>query len=386
MNEKRIFAVNFALYLVAFISLALAFTQLIPFLIYVGYDPLQRGMILSTIAFVAFFGQLWSGYLCDRYHTVKRFFGLFWIVFTISSVLMYYVTSQVFFFHFIAVSFVGGLFRVTNGLLETWTIETSKKVRDNFGMIRAFGAIGWAIGAPLTSFLVTSFGYQYLGLFMAGASLITYGIASTLPDATKVKTDTSLKFSDIRQLLSHKPYILLMVIFVLVSVVMTADMYTVIDKILYVGGTNDDVAFKWSFQAIMELPLFFLGGWMLLKLGSKKILIFSIIFYIIRFVLYSIVQTPFLLIAVSGMQMLTFPLYMIAQKVLIDDETPIHLKSTGQMLGMALFNGVPTFITPLLAGILVNGLGYDMTLMIFAISLVIPLGLSIIYRPRVKVT
>lgn len=308
MNEKRIFAINFVLYLVAFISLALAFTQMIPFLIYVGYDPLQRGIILSTIAFVAFFGQLWSGYLCDRYHTVKRFFGLFWIVFTLSSVLMYYVTSQVFFFHFIAVSFVGGLFRVTNGLLETWTIETGKKVRDNFGMIRAFGAIGWAIGAPLTSFLVTSFGYQYLGLFMAIAALITYGIASTLPDAKKVKTEAPLRFSDIRQLLSHKPYIMLMVIFVLVSVVMTADMYTVIDKILFVGGSNDDVAFKWSFQAIMELPLFFLGGWMLIKLGSKKILIFSIIFYILRFVLYAIVQTPFLLIAVSGMQMLTFPL------------------------------------------------------------------------------
>jgi MFS family permease len=117
MNEKRIFTINFALYLGAFISLALAFTQLIPFLIYVGYDPLQRGIILSTIAFVAFFGQLWSGYLCDRYHTVKRFFGIFWILLTISSVLMYYVTTQLFFFHFIAVSFVGGLFRVTNGLL-----------------------------------------------------------------------------------------------------------------------------------------------------------------------------------------------------------------------------------------------------------------------------
>ncbi len=386
MNEKRIYLINFALYLTAFVSLALAFTQLIPFLIYVGYDPLQRGVILSTIAFVAFFGQLWSGYLCDRYRSVKRFFGLFWIVFTISSVAMYYITSQVFFFHFIAVSFVGGLFRVTNGLLETWTIETSKKVRDNFGMIRAFGAIGWAIGAPLTSFLVTSYGYQYLGLFMAVGALITFAIAQSLPDAQKAKTDVSLRFSDIRQLLMHKPYILLMIIFILVSVVMTADMYTVIDKILHVGGTNDDVGLKWSFQAIMELPFFFLGGWMLLKLGSKKILVSSIIFYIIRFFLYSLVQTPFLLIAVSGMQMLTFPLYMIAQKVLIDDETPVHLKSTGQMMGMALFNGVPTFVTPLIAGVLVNSFGYDRTLLIFTVSLIIPLILSVIYRPKLKNT
>lgn len=386
MNEKRIYLINFVLYLAAFISLALAFTQLIPFLIYVGYDPLQRGIILSTIAFVAFFGQLWSGYLCDRYRSVKRFFGLFWILFTLFSVAMYYVTTQVFFFHFIAVSFVGGLFRVTNGLLETWTIETSKKVRDNFGMIRAFGAIGWAIGAPLTSFLITSFGYQYLGLFMAVGAIITYGIAQLLPDASKVKSDASLRFSDIRQLLTHKPYILLMVIFILVSVVMTADMYTVIDKILYVGGTNDDVGLKWSFQAIMELPFFFLGGWMLLKLGSKKILVSSIVFYIIRFFLYSAVQTPFLLIAVSGMQMLTFPLYMIAQKVLIDDETPVHLKSTGQMMGMALFNGVPTFVTPLIAGVLVNSFGYDRTLLIFTASLIIPLILSVIYRPKLKNT
>ena len=386
MNEKRIYLINFVLYLAAFISLALAFTQLIPFLIYVGYDPLQRGIILSTIAFVAFFGQLWSGYLCDRYRSVKRFFGLFWILFTLFSVAMYYVTTQVFFFHFIAVSFVGGLFRVTNGLLETWTIETSKKVRDNFGMIRAFGAIGWAIGAPLTSFLITSFGYQYLGLFMAVGAIITYGIAQLLPDASKVKSDASLRFSDIRQLLTHKPYILLMVIFILVSVVMTADMYTVIDKILYVGGTNDDVGLKWSFQAIMELPFFFLGGWMLLKLGSKKILVSSIVFYIIRFFLYSVVQTPFLLIAVSGMQMLTFPLYMIAQKVLIDDETPVHLKSTGQMMGMALFNGVPTFVTPLIAGVLVNSFGYDRTLLIFTVSLIIPLILSVIYRPKLKNT
>ena len=386
MNEKRIYLINFVLYLAAFISLALAFTQLIPFLIYVGYDPLQRGIILSTIAFVAFFGQLWSGYLCDRYRSVKRFFGLFWILFTLFSVAMYYVTTQVFFFHFIAVSFVGGLFRVTNGLLETWTIETSKKVRDNFGMIRAFGAIGWAIGAPLTSFLITSFGYRYLGLFMAVGAIITYGIAQLLPDASKVKSDASLRFSDIRQLLTHKPYILLMVIFILVSVVMTADMYTVIDKILYVGGTNDDVGLKWSFQAIMELPFFFLGGWMLLKLGSKKILVSSIVFYIIRFFLYSVVQTPFLLIAVSGMQMLTFPLYMIAQKVLIDDETPLHLKSTGQMMGMALFNGVPTFVTPLIAGVLVNSFGYDRTLLIFTVSLIIPLILSVIYRPKLKNT
>jgi MFS transporter, PPP family, 3-phenylpropionic acid transporter len=158
---------------------------MIPFLIYVGYDPLQRGIILSTIAFVAFFGQLWAviyaiaiigqTFLRAVLDLVNHCIG--------NDVLC--DGTKLFFFHFIAVSFVGGLFRVTNGLLETWTIETSKKVRDNFGMIRAFGAIGWAIGAPLTSFLVTSFGYQYLVLFMAVAALITYGIASTLPDAKK---------------------------------------------------------------------------------------------------------------------------------------------------------------------------------------------------------
>ena len=85
----------------------------------------------------------------------------------------------------------------------------------------------------------------------------------------------------------------------MINIVASADMYTVIDKILLLGGTNGDVSLKWSFQAIVELPLFFLGARLLVKFGGKKLLLFATAMYFIRFFGYAWASTPALLIAFS---------------------------------------------------------------------------------------
>jgi len=371
---------QFALYFVMFIGLSMAFTQIIPFLINIGYTPQERGYLLSGMAVVTILGQLWSGYLCDRYRTVKRFFNLFLILYVFVTAIMYAYTGMNFFFHLLIVSFMGGLFRIVNGLMETRTIETSEYARTNFGMIRAFGAIGWAIGAPLTSFLVGQYGYIAIGFGFAIATSFSLLISSRLPDADKVATKEKIRFVDIKQLFEHKPYVMLLIILLIVNIALMADMYTVIDKILIVGGTNDTVALKWSFQAITELPLFFLGAFFLNKFGAKKVLVFAIWMYLFRYLLYATVQTPMLLVAVSGLQAFTFPFLMISSKVLVNDESPAHLKSSGQMFAMSVAGGLSMLITPILSGFLVTNFGYDATMYGIAAALMIPLILSLYYK------
>lgn len=384
MRNNKILIRQFMIFAIVFVGLAMTNTQMIPFLIDAGYSPEQRGVLLSAMAFVSIFGQLWAGYLCDRYQTVKRFFNLFMILFVIANAAMYWVTEYNFFFHLLAVSMMGGFFRIVSGLLETWTIETSQYSRDNFGMIRAFGSIGWAIGAPITSWILSAYGYRAIGLSFAIFALLSMLVSRKMPDAHKVVTGQSIRFRDVKQLVEHKPYLLLLVIFVLVNIVFTADMYTVIDKILALGGTNDDVAFKWSFQAITELPLFFLGAVVLKWMGGKKMMIFAIFMYFIRFFLYAVATTPFQLVMISGLQFATFPLLMVVQKVLIDDESPAHLKSSGQMFALSLYGGLSALLTPLLSGFLVGSFGYDFTLYALAFSLLVPLGLSFLYKPKSK--
>lgn len=384
MTNRSILLNQVLLYFIVFVGLAFTYTQMIPYLTFIGYSPIERGIIFSSIALVAIFGQFIIGYLCDKFNTTKNFFYLVSVAYVIFNAILYAYTENVFFIHLLLVSFTGGLFRVLMGVMETWTIETNDYIKYHFGTIRAFGAIGWAIGSPLTSQLVTRFGYSSIGFAFAFLTIMSLLVAYRLPDAQKVQKNENLKLKDIRVLLSNKKYVKLVVLLVIVNIVFTADLFTVIDKIIHIGGTNDDVAIKWSFQAVTELPLFFLGFYLLKKFSSIKLLLFSIIMFIVRFALYSIAVTPFQIIMISGMQAITFPLLMIAQKILVANESPLNLQSTGQMFALSMYVGVSSLITPVLSGFLVELTDFDTTLIFFTVLLFVPLYLALDYYKSIR--
>lgn len=382
MSIKKLMIFQFLLYTFVFMGYSMTYTQIIPFLIELGYDPVQRGFILSFSSIIAIFGQFFVGYLCDKYNTVKKFYHLLLLLYVIFNSLTYTTTGNYFFLHLIVIGFMGGTFRIIAGIVETWTIETNEYTRKNFGSIRAFGSIGWAIGSPFVAYLIVNFGYVSISWAFALLSIISYYFSINLPDATKLVRNEMLRVKDLKQLLQNKSYVLLLAIFILVNIVFSADMFTVIDKILFLNGTNNDVALKWSVQAISELPFFFMGVYFLEKYGGKKLLIFSIVMYILRFYLNSIAFTPMQLVWVSGLQALTFPFIMISQKVLISDESPENLKSSGQLFAIALYAGLSGLITPVLSGALVSIFGYDITLLILTGTLFIPLVLSFFYKEK----
>ena len=70
---------------------------------------------------------------------------------------------------------------------------------------------------------------------------------------------------DLKDLLSNRRYLLLVLIFLLIYMAGTADQYTVVDKLLQIGGSTADVGWKWSIQSFCEFPLFLAGGWLLSK-------------------------------------------------------------------------------------------------------------------------
>ena len=102
--------------------------------------------------------------------------------------------------------------------------------------------------------------------------------------------------------------------------------------------------------------------------------------FIIRFSLYTLATSSTQIILITSLQSITFPLLMISQKVLVANESPDHLKSTGQMLAISLYGGLSALLTPVVSGLLINAVGFDYTLLIFTLILFIPLMLSFIYN------
>ncbi|MCR0328660.1 MFS transporter [[Clostridium] innocuum] len=366
-----LYAMNF----LAFFAISMVNTQMIPFLSKLGYTVVQRGYILAANAVVAIVGQFLFGYLCDRFQRVKVFFLAAYLLLTASSFAMFLVEHQIFWYHLFTVALMGGMVKVIMGLDETWMLEVDQ---ENYGRLRASGALGLTIGSPIAGFLVHRFHYTSVLISLGIVSVILCWLIIKAKDADKKKGER-IKMESVQQLLKNRGYLLLVFIYLLVYMIGTADQYVVIDKMLDIGGNSTAVGIKWALQSFMEVPLFLFSAKILARFQTKTLLYFGTLMYGIKFLLYGISFQPWMIILTAALQLVTLPIIMLTSKVLIKEITPEKLFSSAQMFAMAVFIGVSGLITPLITSYLSKAFGYDWTLYIVAAFTIIPLLLIFYY-------
>lgn len=179
-----LYAMNF----LAFFAISMVNTQMIPFLSKLGYTVVQRGYILAANAVVAIVGQFLFGYLCDRFQRVKVFFLAAYLLLTASSFAMFLVEHQTFWYHLFTVALMGGMVKVIMGLDETWMLEVDQ---ENYGRLRASGALGLTIGSPIAGFLVHRFHYTSVLISLGIVSVILCWLIIKAKDADKRRASGS---------------------------------------------------------------------------------------------------------------------------------------------------------------------------------------------------
>lgn len=379
MNKKmkfKLYALNFF----SFFAIAMVNTQMIPFLSKLGYSVVMRGYILAGTAVIAIIAQFLFGYLCDRFKRVKVFFLLSYILLASSSFAMFIVEQQAFYYHLFTVSIMGGMVKVIMSLDETWMLEIDEQ---NYGKLRASGALGLSAGSPLAGFLIKRFHYISLLVSLGIVSIILLYLIFHAKDAND-KDKEPIRIQNVKTLLSNQKYILLVCIYLFVYMIGTADQYVVIDKMLDIGGSNRAVGIKWAVQSFMEVPLFLFSSYILKHFKTYTLLWFGTIMYAVKFVLYGIATSPWVLIVSASLQLVTLPIIMLTSKVLIKEVTPRKLFSSAQMFAMATFIGFSGLITPLLTSRMSKVFGYNTTLFWVAGFSIVPFCLIFLYVRIVK--
>ena len=128
-----------------FAALAMVNTVMIPYMKAVGYSLMQQSVILAANALIAIIGQFLFGYLCDRHHSMKRFFLIAYVLFVAGTCLMLIREDQLFWYHLFSIALSSGLVKVVSGLNETWMLLADA---DHYGHLRAAGAAGLTAGRP----------------------------------------------------------------------------------------------------------------------------------------------------------------------------------------------------------------------------------------------
>lgn len=365
---------------VGFISYSLMFNQVVPFLIEMGYDASQRSIILASFALIAMLGQMLVGYLSDKYGSIKRFYIYLTWVFIATGVLSYGVGTNNFWYHLMLVSSMTALTRIQCNILETWVLQVDGLYHE-FGAIRAFGSIGWAVASFISGWMVINFGFVSLGIVnvVINVALIFYSFK--LEDIKRVSHE-AVNAKDVLELVKNKNFILLLFIFLIVFFVYNVDTILVTERIYEMGGNAQHTGTRGFIHAIVEVPMMFVVGRILIRYKSKKTLIFGTLSLMLKFILFGLATTITQLNVVTILQMVSFPLILIAQRDMINHEVPERLRTTGQMVTSAVTSGFSAILSPLLAASLTLRMGSVLALIVIGLSLIIPVILTVLYKPR----
>ena len=308
-----------------------------------------------------------SGYLCDRYKRIKPFWYISLVLYCVATWLTYITTELNFLKHMVLVMMVGGLLRVSNGLIDSLTLQTDEQCRNNFGVIRSFGSIGWAVGSPITAIMVEKWGYASLGIGFVISTAILFLLSIGIGDISSTGEREPLRFSETKVLFKNRRYVMVTIILLLFYIVDNSQGYGVVGKMSLLNGTERHVGYYWAMAAMLELPLFFYGNRLTRKYGNLPVMIFMGFMFAIRYFVYGIVKTMAGVFVGGVFQAVTFPLLLVLAKSMIDEETPDHLKTSGQQVAQAIYVSGSALVSPLLSGVLEDNLGINNTLYTMAV-------------------
>lgn len=368
MKEKNQEYLFILLNAFTYIAFSFAMTQFTPFLSKLGYDSMERGMLLSSFAVMTIILQMLFGFLSDKFRTVKKFMLSALLIYAIAVYMFYTKEEQNFIYHIITIAISGGLVNTSCALSDTWILASNEYLRNRLSFIKAFGSIGWAIGSIILPTIIYKFGYRGVSNSILIICIISLGLMYFLKDVNKIhhKEVEKIKLEDLKALIFNKKYSLLVFILFLMYCVIVTNNITVVDKMLELGATDLQIGYKWSIQSLIEIPTYLFGAYFLRKFDHYFLLKVSAVALTIQFILFGVCSSVIGIVILSGLQILTTPLLLITSKTLIFELTSEKMKSTGQLYAMSIFAGVSSLIVPVCAGMITRYVNVNATLMIAA--------------------
>jgi len=290
-----------------------------------GLHPGQIGTILAGASFVAIFAQPFWGFVSDKQKTVKKilllcmFAGFFLSIGFFSAESLLWISI----FYFMFAFFTSSL----GPLSETLCMSYAQQHNSEFGRIRLWGEVGVGTTAFGFGFIV-----QYVGI---DSSLFIYLMILSLaiiagfrlPDAKASATPVNLLA--LGKLFTQKKllWFLLLVLLVGIPHRMNDSMFSI--YLVSLGGTESQLGLAWLLATISTIPALIYVGKLIQRWNELGVFFVAATIYAIRWIIYSLAETPSILIAFQLLNSLTFPLFLVACVQYMITIVPPELRATG---------------------------------------------------------
>jgi predicted MFS family arabinose efflux permease len=347
-----------------------------------GYSNMRIGTLMSLRTFMGLIAPPIVGYICDRLENRK-------IVFIISMFLMGLVITPLTFYGdlmlAVSIGIVGFLWEPQQSVLDSWILETSAHTAHNYGFMRAWGSIGFAIMVTVSGQVIDKFGWRLHFLSYGVIIFMLVIIARSIKDnsynelhqkeddleiienreietedlklAVVKEVEVELDDKNIMRLFKNPDYIFILFITLLIFIPNQMIFVYLAPIIKSVGGDSTDLGYMFFFNALSEAPIFFAAKYFLEKYKTNSLLLFSAFFYLIRFIVAAAATSPVYFLFFGILQSLSFGVFLVTVRYYVKLIAPAALKTTAQSIAMMSAFGAAGIIGSLLGGYLIDNFG-----------------------------
>lgn len=336
-----------------------------------GLSGPQIGVLSSIPSLMSFVGApLWGG-LADatrRHKTVL----LVAIGGTLLTVLLLSATTT-FFWLAPVVALYALCISPIMPLVDSSTVDLLGEHKDQYGKLRLWGALGWGIAAPLLGWLIERSGLR--GAFFGYVILMGTGlvVAWRLPIGQasirhKFWSGLRLMVTDWRWLVFSGAAL----VGGICSAMINSYLFLYLDSL---GAGETLMGLALTFATFGELPVFFFSDRLLVRFGSRGVLLLSLLAYAVRTLGYSLIQVPWMALPVQLLNGMTFSAMWVAGITFADEMAPEGMEATAQGLFSGVMFGLGGTVGALLGGVLYEGLGAALMYRYAGVGMLVGAGL-----------
>lgn len=307
----------------------------------IGFSDLNIGAAFSTVSWGAIVSPFFIGMIADRFFSAEKVKGVMHIS---GALVLWYLSSvqdpSVFFWTLLLYTV---MFMPTLALANAISFNQMESPEKEFPIIRVLGTIGWIIAGLILGFgELESSNQQFI--LAAGMSLLLGIYCFFLPHTPPKSKGKKPTISDVLglealKLLKNKNFAIFVFCSILISIPLSF-YFAYINIFLNEIGV-ENAASKMTLGQVSEiffmlvLPLFFA------RLGVKKMLIFGMLAWVLRYVLFAygnseeLVFMLYLGIILHG---ICYDFFFVTGQIYVDNAAPKKIQASAQgMITLATY-------------------------------------------------
>lgn len=318
-----------------------------------GMSETKVGLLISLGSLITIIVQPTFGMISDRLKTIRKVMLVLILLTTISGFFLYQASSMTWIVIFTLV--VYAFLMPLDPLCESLSFTTAETLKISYGSVRTYGALGYAVLSLIVGYVMDWFGLHSISYLFAVAGILAFVSVWFLRDTPT--SPVPITIEGFKKLIFNKEILLFLLLILIASISARMNDTFLGIHVITLNGDNKLVGLAFFIAAASEIVIFALS-FMWLKPGKELLLItIAIFFYVVRFFLSGIVDSPYALIAVQLLQMVTFPIFYTAAIQYLYQLVPREWRATGQTMLALLFFGISGIFASAIGGYVYNTFG-----------------------------